>query len=268
MKSRLSSLFVIFLAVLMAWPLDGYSRKRNKRKSTVELNFVEPDQLAMKARQEGCVVRAMTVNQKNSNIDVRFREGIDVSHYQGHINWDQVAGSSKISYVYLKATEGASYVDDTYDRNLSEARRVGLSVGSYHFYRPNIDWREQLKNLTRKVKASEQDLVPIIDIEHRGRVSESKFIRDLQEFVRHVEKHYGKKPLLYSYQNFYNRHLKGYFKDYHWMIAKYQDSKPFLEDGKDYIMWQYTQAGRMPGVKGNVDRSCIMQGFDLYQLQL
>ena len=270
MKSHFFSFVFLVLALLIIVPADGYSRKRNKRsKGIVELNVIEPDMLAMKAKQEGTVLLIAQADPNGgANIDSRFREGIDVSHYQGRIDWDQVAGSAKISYVYLKATEGATYVDDTYSRNLNEVRRVGLSVGSYHFYRPNTSWREQLTNLTSIVKAHEQDLVPIIDIEHRGRVSEAKFIRDLKAFISHVERHYGKKPLLYSYQNFYNKHLKGHFTDYHWMIAKYQDAEPVLDDGKDYIMWQYTQAGCMPGVKGNVDRSRIMGEFSFFQVQL
>lgn len=264
------SRFVFFLLMtLVCYPSETYARKKNKHRNNLTAYIVEPDALAAKAKQEGCVLPILAVNlHQTERIQSRYREGIDVSHYQGHIDWDQVAGSAKISYVYLKATEGATYVDDTYARNLNEVRRVGLSVGSYHFYRPNVSWREQLQNLTSIVKLHEQDLVPIIDIEHRGRVSDKQFLRDLKQFVHHVERYYGKKPLLYSYQNFYNKHLKGHFTDYHWMIAKYQESEPILEDGHDYIMWQYTQAGSMPGVKGNVDRSCIMGGFELYQIQL
>ena len=269
MKFRFSSFVLLVIAILILNPFDAAARRKSRRQRMVEVSVVEPDLLAQKARQEGCAIETESVDlnqvlKRNS----RYREGIDVSHYQGRIDWDQVAGSEKICYVYLKATEGATYVDDTYQRNLREVKRVGLCVGSYHFYRPNVNWREQLKNLTENVKLKEQDLVPIIDIEHRGRVSESKFIRDLKVFVEHVEHFYGKKPLLYSYQNFYNRYLKGHFPDHHWMIAKYQDDKPVLHDGKEYGVWQYTQSGTMPGVRGGVDRSCLMDGFELYQLQM
>jgi len=229
---------------------------------------MEPDALPGRMEPDRRMGNSRAITQTNSRLNTKYTEGIDVSHYQGRIDWDRVAGADKISYVYLKATEGASLVDATYSRNLSEARRVGLSVGSYHFYRPNVDWRTQFRNLTANVKREEQDLVPIIDIEHRGAVSEQKFIADLTEFVREVTKFYGKKPLLYTYHNFYNKHLCGYFKDYHWMIARYRDDRPTLNDGKDYIMWQYTSTGSIPGVQGNVDRSKIMAGFNLHQVQL
>ena len=145
-----------------------------------------------------------------------------LKHYQGTIDWNQVARGNRISYAYMKATEGATYVDDTYAYNIREARRVGLSVGSYHFYRPNVSPQEQFDNIVSNIKANEQDLAPIIDIEHRGNVSEDRFIADLKTLIRMVEQHYGCKPLLYSYQNFYNRYLCGHFNGYHFMIAKYQ----------------------------------------------
>lgn len=265
---------LLALCLVLFLPLDGNARKKNARGRHATGGpalVIEPDKMVMPAVQEKYVARVESLSGQESShkqVNTKYREGIDVSHYQGTIDWDAVAGSSQISYAYLKATEGASLVDDTYKRNLQEARRVGLSVGSYHFYRPNIDWREQLKNLTTNVDADTQDLVPIIDIEHRGHVSESKFIKDLKNFVQAVEKHYGKKPLLYSYQNFYNRHLKDLFTDYHWMIAKYKSDQPVLEDGKQFIIWQYTSKGRIPGVKGNVDRSRLMGDFTLRQLVL
>ncbi len=233
--------------------------------------MIVPDKMVAQVRPENYVAHAEALTSGNAStkqLNLKYREGIDVSHYQGKIDWDAVAGSAEVSYAYLKATEGASLVDDTYAYNLKEARRVGLSVGSYHFYRPNISWQEQLKNLTSNVDPETQDLVPIIDIEHRGHVSEAKFIQDLKDFVKAVERHYGKKPLLYSYQNFYNRHLRELFTDYHWMIAKYKDERPVLQDGKKFIIWQYTSKGSIPGVKGNVDRSCLMDDFSLRQLVL
>ncbi len=263
---------LLFLTVLALVPsADAYGRKKahRGRKGGVAC-IIEPDAMVARAHQEAKVLAVADFNGANvsGSINSRYREGIDVSHYQGNINWDQVAGSTKISYAYLKATEGATYVDDTYAYNLREARRVGLSVGSYHFYRPNVPVRQQFDNIVSNIKAEEQDLIPLIDVEHRGRVSDKKFIRDLKELLRLLEKHYGKKPLLYSYQNFYNRHLCGHFDGYHWMIAKYQDEKPVLNDDTDYIMWQYTAKGSIEGIRGHVDRSRIMGDFHLHQVGL
>lgn len=272
MSLRFSS--ALFLCFILLSTSAAYGRKKNKhsRYDTGMAYIIEPDQMVAKAVQERRITPAEPLGEKaksNGHINTHTREGIDVSHYQGRIDWNQVAGGARISYAYMKATEGASYVDDTYRYNLMEAKRVGLSVGSYHFYRPNVSPQVQFQNIKNNILAEEQDLVPIIDIEHRGSVSETKFIEDLAELIRLVESHYGKKPLLYSYQNFYNRHLAGKFKNYHWMIAKYdQSSQPTLKDGKNYIMWQYSSTGSIPGIKGNVDRSRIMGNFSLGQVGL
>lgn len=262
----------LLMSALMFIPTNALARKKDKDHGKGMAAYVatEPDAMAQKAVGEKRMMHAAAVFIRTSNarINSKYKEGIDVSHYQGSINWDQVVDGTPISYVYLKATEGASLVDDTYERNLNEARRVGLSVGSYHFYRPNIDWKKQFNNMTSVVKMDEQDLVPIIDIEHRGSVSSDAFIADLRAFVEKVTEYYGKKPLLYTYHNFYNRYLQGEFKDYHFMIARYRSDSPTLNDGKDYIMWQYTSTGSVPGIRGHVDRSKIMGNYSLNQVMM
>lgn len=266
----LYKLTALLLAALLLAPLPADARKKERRgKTTQTADAEEPDRLANKAIQETHMVRAVALTlTAPAHINTHHREGIDVSHYQGYIDWDKVAASAAISYVYIKATEGSGFLDDTYERNLREARRVGLSVGSYHFYRPNISPKEQFDNLTTYVRPDEQDLVPLIDIESRGKVSDRQFVEDLKTFVRMVEKHYGKKPLLYTYQNFYNRHLSGQLTAYPWMIAKYQSEQPLLNDDKDYIIWQYSSTGTIPGIRGNVDRSRLMGNHALHQLAL
>lgn len=260
------------LTFLISLPSQASDRKKEKAdgKGMATYMAFEPDVLPVQAARERRVEHAAAVFMRTSHarINSKYKEGIDVSHYQGSIDWDAVADGTPISYVYLKATEGASLIDNTYERNLAEARRVGLSVGSYHFYRPNVNWEEQFSNMTSVVKMEEQDLVPIIDIEHRGSVSEATFIADLKAFVEKVTEFYGKRPLLYTYHNFYNRYLIGAFSDYHFMIARYRSDSPTLDDGKDYIMWQYTSTGSIPGIHGYVDRSKIMGNFSLNQVKM
>lgn len=262
----------LLLSIAFMIPSTSHARKKDKDNGRGMVAYVatEPDVVPVKAIGEKRMVHAAAVFIRTSNarINSKYKEGIDVSHYQGNIDWDKVVNGTPISYVYLKATEGASLVDDTYERNLTEARRVGLSVGSYHFYRPNVDWKKQFDNMTSVVKTENQDLVPIIDIEHRGSVSAEDFIADLRSFIEKVTAYYGKKPLLYTYHNFYNRYLQGEFTDYHFMIARYRSDSPTLNDGKDYIMWQYTQTGSIPGIRGHVDRSKIMGNFSLNQVMM
>ena len=267
MTLRRTHIFILILSLLILVPTDAAARKKNRNgnKSPNTERTQEPDALANRSRPERPVTAAVQARggQHRGNVNQKYKEGIDVSHYQGRIDWKRVGEGSRISYVYIKATEGSSYVDDTYRYNLQGAKAAGLSVGSYHFYRPNVSPEEQLANIRQNILPDEQDLVPIIDIEHRGNVSEEKFIADLTTLLQGVEKLFGRKPLLYSYQNFYNRHFTGRFRQYEWMIAKYQSEPPILTDGRDFVMWQYTSKGSMPGINGHVDRSCLMDHYQL-----
>lgn len=196
------------------------------------------------------------------------RKGIDVSHYQGKIDWRQVARSGNVTYVYIKATEGASLVDNTYRTNLAGARAAGLKVGIYHFYSPTAAIDQQLRNLTQNVDLRQMDLIPIIDVEHRGKASHADFCSRLRRFLQQVERHYGVQPIIYTGQNFYNKHLSGTFANYRYMIAKYDTEIPYLVDDAPFLMWQYSATGRLAGIRGNVDFSCFMDNYDLNDILL
>lgn len=264
---------IAVMIVLFLFPAYASARKRKGENTGGRQELLEPDRLAPKLKAETTVQPQADVQGNlflvagNGHINNSTREGIDVSHYQLSIDWAEIARKEKVAYVYIKATEGSNLTDDYYRKNLEGAKKQGISVGAYHFYRPNVDWRSQLALLTRVVRAEEQDLVPMIDIE-RFSGSEATFIKNLTEFVEAVTKHYGKRPLLYTYQNFYNKHFVGMFKEYHWMMAAYGSKEPVLSDGRSYIMWQYSGSSTSAGIRGKVDRSRLMRGFSLKQLQM
>ena len=144
----------------------------------------------------------------------RHIHGIDLSHYQGEVFWEHVGDNSKMAYVYLKATEGSTNIDATYARNIDLAHRYGLKVGSYHFFRPKTELVKQLENFKSQCRPGDQDLIPMIDIETTGGLKTDEFCDSLFKFLDLVEKAYRQKPLLYTYTNFYNKHLKGKINDY------------------------------------------------------
>lgn len=218
-----------------------------------------PDVMPSQAMKETIVRISLPKLPSNAgNGHEKGLEGIDVSHYQGRIDWQRVAKEGGARYAYIKATEGEKLVDEYYSYNISEARKAGLAVGAYHFYRPQRGVESNFRNMTSVIKRQDIDLLPIIDVESTGGVNSKRFLEDLKEFVKMVEKHYGCQPMLYTGQNFYNKHFQNFLTDYCWMIAKYQEESPILLDGNSPCMWQYTQHGRIPGVKGNVDRSRLM----------
>lgn len=197
----------------------------------------------------------------------RHIHGIDISHYQGDVFWELIGENTRMAYVYIKATEGGDRIDDRYEQNLLSAHRHGLKVGSYHFYRPRTEQRAQLRNFTAQCLRSEQDLVPMIDIETTAGLPDSAFCDSLFTFLDLVERHYKQKPLIYTGTNFYNRHLAGLLSPYKLMIAQYTEREPVLKDDRDYTMWQYTGKGRINGIKGHVDKSRFMGRHSLRELK-
>ena len=193
--------------------------------------------------------------------------GIDLSHYQGEVFWETVGENTKMAYVYLKATEGGNRIDAQYERNIEMAHRHGLKVGSYHFFRPKTPVITQLENFMMQCRPGEQDLIPMIDVETTGGLSNEEFCDSLHAFLDLVEQAYHQSPLIYTFRNFYNRHLIGQINDYKLMIAMYTDEEPELADGRDITMWQYTSHGRIVGVRGNVDKSRFMGNHGLRDIK-
>lgn len=193
--------------------------------------------------------------------------GIDISHYQGKVFWEIIGENTRMAYVYIKATEGGNKIDDKYEQNLKLANTYGLKVGSYHFYRPKTPQLEQLHNFTTQCLRSEQDLIPMIDIETNAGLPDSVFCDSLFTFLRLVEKHYKQKPLIYTGANFYDRHLLGKLNDYKIMIAQYTEREPRLKDDRDITMWQYTGKGHINGIKGFVDKSRFMGKHSMREIK-
>ena len=195
-------------------------------------------------------------------------QGIDVSHYQGHINWDQVVRDKNIQFVYVKATESSGYVDEYYLRNLYGAKRAGIPVGVYHFFRPNASALTQRENFRTNVDPRQQDLIPIVDVEKRGKGSLVQFQRSLKAFLNGVEKMFGVKPIIYTGVNFYAKFLEGRFTGYRFMVARYAEEFPGLCDDVPIVLWQYTCEGKAEGIKGHVDRSVFLDRYTLADIML
>lgn len=244
-------------------PKDNAPRK--DRKAIAEA-VPMPDALSPAAKKNQNLPSASEALSPNG-LDLIHREGIDVSHYQGEIDWQEVADRGEIGYVYIKASEGSGLVDDYYEYNLHEARKAGLKVGSYHFFRSNVPFEDQFRNMTAQINKSEQDLLPIVDVERINGMSTQEFVSYLKEFLKAVTKHYGRRPVLYTFVNFYNQYLQGEgFEQYPLMIAFYRDAQPELNDGHRYVIWQFTSHSRIPGIHGNVDKSKLMEGFTIEDL--
>ncbi len=188
--------------------------------------------------------------------------GIDISHYQGHIDWKMLSqtrqGQFPIHFVFMKATEGGDYSDDKFVENFDSAKSHGFIRGAYHFYNPKTDANKQADFFINSVKLESGDLPPVLDIEKKGR-DVKKLQRDLKVWLRKVENHYGVKPIIYASYKFKTRYLNdSVFNTYpYWIAHYYVDSVQYEGEWK---FWQHTDVGTLPGIDEKVDLNVFNGG--------
>lgn len=257
-------IYIVFVVLSSFCMTTAYAQKDKNKKAILPEEIVDfkPDPVARKSMpdQHPKPLDMPIFNRqaaRGRGEGGSMAHGIDVSHYQGRINWDEVARDPKITYVYLKATEGVNTIDDTYNYNFNECKRVGLKVGSYLFFRPHLSAQRQFDLFNSRVDSRKQDLLPVIDAEVIKGVSNATFQARLLELCDLFEAEYGKKPIIYTGKNFYNRHIHGNAKlrAYKYFIAAYAFNEPELYGDEDYVMWQYSATGSVRGIRGNVDMS-------------
>lgn len=175
--------------------------------------------------------------------------GIDVSAHNGDIDFSRVRDDS-ISFVYIKATEGVSFVDSTFERNYERALTAGIPVGAYHFFRFDMNGTLQAKHLLRNISGKVFDLPLVIDVEQHGNpevVTGSVLfrLRDMVDYLRIVNPNI----IIYTNANGYERFYQGNFEDCDLWICRFRQLDPNLP----WLMWQYSHWGSVTGVEGDVD---------------
>lgn len=180
-------------------------------------------------------------------------DGIDISSHQGYIDWAKVSSDKDIRFVYIKATEGATYRSPHYAHNITQARRNGLLVGSYHYLTSSSTIEEQFQNFSKFALKNVQDLIPMLDVEVRGEWSRGQLIDSVEKFCQLAELHYGVQPMIYSTMGFYNKNLAPHFNKYRLYIGRYSNTKPEINWNGEYTIWQYSETGIIPGIDAYVD---------------
>lgn len=181
--------------------------------------------------------------------------GIDVSQYQGDIDWeevDSVEHKFPIKFIFIRASAGSNKKDLRFDENWKQAKAHHFVCGAYHYYRPNENSIEQADNFIKAVALRKGDLPPVLDIE---KLPENQSIDSLKvglkRWLDRVDAHYKVRPIIYSGERYYNDFLKEEFKGYTFWVANYNF---FVENIKDdWLFWQFTQKARINGIEENVD---------------
>lgn len=183
--------------------------------------------------------------------------GIDISHYQGKIDWEQLKNAMikgcPVRFVIIKSTEGSSQLDENFRENFNQVRDFGFIRGVYHFWSNKSTAREQAYYFLDQVHLTDGDLPPVLDIEHKpADKSVEDFQRDVLTWLHIVEDKYHVKPIIYTYYKFKEQYLSApVFDDYPYWIAHYYVDKVQYK-GK-WKFWQHTDVGKLPGIKGYVD---------------
>ncbi len=180
-------------------------------------------------------------------------KGVDVSSYQGVIDWG-VLSSQDIAFAFIKATEGSTFVDPHFIYNYNEAQQTALAVGVYHFFSYDSAGQTQAKNFINTVTPFEGMLPPVIDLEFYGDKEKNPPDRttvekELNTMLSLLEAHYGQKPIIYATEKSYDLYLSDGYGDYDIWIRNVI-SKPKLADGRDWTFWQYTNRETLDGYKG------------------
>jgi len=195
-------------------------------------------------------------------------DGIDISHHQGRLHWDVVKKNRRIEFIYIKATEGRWYRDSRYFRNIRDARKADIMVGSYHFLRKGSG-KSQFAHFRRVVDRSKQDLLPMVDVESDGTrgMSRSEIQKTLRDFIAEAKQYYGKSPIIYTNEAYYKKYLSPEFDNYYLFIANYS-REPKLPGKVKYDIWQFSEKGRVRGIWTWVDLNRFAPGRSLDDIKL
>ena len=179
--------------------------------------------------------------------------GVDVSSYQGEIDW-QILSKSGIDFAFIKATEGSSAVDPCFQSNWEGAFKTDLRIGAYHFFSYDSPGLSQAENFISVVPKSPLMLPPVVDVEFYGDKEQNppdkaKTEEELTALLKALTQHYGVKPILYATEKSYSLYIADSFREYDIWIRNVL-SAPTLSDGRGWTFWQYTNRGRLSGYQG------------------
>ncbi len=207
-----------------------------------------------------------------------FLEGIDVSTYQGTIDWNAVAASGK-RFAIMRASLGTTYTDPTYASNHVTASAAGLGVAAYHYATPSADPNDAVNEATWFVQNAQLavgDVIPALDLEQSGGLAPPDLIAWVESWLDQVYALTGVKAMIYTSPTFWSSGLGGTAQFANegfsvlW-VAHWDTLNPIVPGGswggQGWTFWQYSNQGSVPGISGRVDLDRF-NGFDLSRVRI
>ncbi len=198
--------------------------------------------------------------------------GIDVSKYQGEIDWPRVRGSGA-SFAFIKATEGADHTDERFLVNWLAAARAGMPRGAYHYYYFCRTPEEQASWFIGHVPRDPRALPPVLDMEwnHHSRNCpirpDAQTVRaNMETYLSILRRHFGREPLVYTTVDFYRDNELWRAKGHQYWLRSVADHPANTYPGQHWTFWQYTGTGVVPGIAGDTDINVFSGTHDEFRL--
>ncbi|MGW7448031.1 glycoside hydrolase family 25 protein [Kitasatospora sp. NPDC054795] len=182
----------------------------------------------------------------------------ETDHGEQAYDWPAIARGGQ-SFVYLKATEGLTFDDGWFTRDLAGARSVNLAHGAYHYFKPDKDGAAQADHFLDVLRRAGHsggragELPPAVDVEECGRDGHRLQLAQLKTFLQRVQQAAGTAPVLYTRRDIVDDCLGG-TKDlsgHHAWLARYGTTEPRpLPGATGWDFWQHSQQARIPGTAG------------------
>lgn len=193
-------------------------------------------------------------NSKPSESSITFVRGVDVSRYQGNIDFNKLFDQS-IRFAFIKATEGKDHIDSTFSENWKNARTTNMKLGAYHFYIYSVSGLEQAENFISQISLEDGDFGPVIDLEYYGEYIKNpapteEVKTELRKMIDRLYEEYGKRVIIYCNKFVYDRYLKNDFSDVDIWYRSIGNEYPVISDGRKWIFWQYDDAAKLEGYGG------------------
>lgn len=194
-----------------------------------------------------------------ATVDASAASGVDVSHYQGTVDWEELADSD-VSFAFTKATGGTSYVDPEFEENWHGIRSQGLYRGAYHYFYASDDPGRQADHFVRTLTQGghgPKDLPPALDVEELDGASGDDLVEGVLAWLEAVEQQLGKRPMIYSDLAFAREYLTDQrLGAYPLWIAEYdseEEGVPSPWESTGWAFWQHGQSSDVAGIDGEVD---------------